>query len=89
MDPYISDWLRAQKSSLDNIAYRYIIEDWLAISELIERGHGYSLMPQQIPISRTDIDCIDLPKKIVSGEIFYAVYHKAFSQFQVVDKIFS
>lgn len=74
--PFIGEWLRHAGVSRAALRILRICEDWRAIMTFIERGQGYSVMPNDIMATSPDVTSYDIPHEIIPPVPFYALYHE-------------
>jgi DNA-binding transcriptional LysR family regulator len=72
--PFLMEMYQFLGINFDNIQPQVIIDNWNVIASLVEKGHGYSIIPSSFKTGG-HIERIELPKKINNPIEIHAIYH--------------
>jgi len=73
---FLTEWMRYLGYPLSSLNLKCVCADWWAIIKMVEADVGYSIIPTSIAVNRHAVAEFDIPTKVISPTIFYALYHK-------------
>ena len=82
------EWTKFLKINFEEFRIKYRCEDWIALLQLIECEQGFSIMPDTVRSTSTDILHVPIEKNLVPSNPHYFLYHKNLVKFPSFKKIF-
>ena len=72
----LRDWLAHLGVLLPELKVAAIAQDWRTIQSLVDKGHGYGIVPSYVETHSGTIQRIELPKDVLSPFVFHATFYR-------------
>jgi len=75
--PHIEQWCSLIGAHLKDLDFRYSIDNWMKVGELIAKGKGWTLCPSSFKAQSKDVIEVKVPESVLTTKPIYLVYLKS------------
>lgn len=82
------EWTRFMNLNPSEFKIKFRCEDWVSLLQLIEMGEGYSIMPDTLRSSSSDVEHFQIEQNLVPANPHYFLCHKSLLRFPAFAGLF-